>query len=105
MGRKRHRHPVFDSSDALLDGHVTAELDLHGYRADEARAAVRAFLESWGRRHPGAVVSVITGRGKGSADGPVLLGLVKTLLQGELRSLIAEWDLDDAGGGYKVRLR
>lgn len=105
MARKRDRRPLFDASDPLLDGRVVAELDLHGYRAVEAPSAVRAFLDSWRRRRPGAVVYVITGKGKGSADGPVLRGLVKTLLQGELRSLVADWGLDDTGGGYKVRLR
>ena len=99
------RHPVFDASDPLHDGRVAAELDLHGYGATEAPAAVRAFLASWQRRRPGAVVHIITGKGKGSANGPVLRGLVKILLQGEQRSVVAEWGLDDAGGGYKVRLR
>jgi DNA-nicking Smr family endonuclease len=66
---------------------------------------VRAFLESWRRRKAGAVVHLITGKGKGSARGPVLRGLVKTLLQGELRVLVAEWGLDDGEGGYRVRVR
>jgi DNA-nicking Smr family endonuclease len=105
MARKKSRHPVFDASDPLLEGRVAAELDLHGYSAAQAPAAVRSFLASWRQREPGAVVSVITGKGKGSANGPVLRGLVKTLLQGELRAMVAEWSLDDAGGGYRVRLR
>ena len=105
MAGKRRGHPVFDSSDPLLDARVAAELDLHRYIATEARSAVRAFLSSWQRRKPGAVVHIITGKGKGSANGPVLRGLVKTLLQGELRSLVAQWGLDDADGGYKVKVR
>jgi DNA-nicking Smr family endonuclease len=71
----------------------------------EARSAVRAFLESWRRRKAGAVVHIITGKGKGSASGPVLRGLVKILLQGELRALVAEWGLDDGEGGYRVKVR
>jgi len=105
MAGKRRGHPVFDSRDPLLDGRVVAELDLHGFGAAEAPGAVRAFLATWQRRQAGAVVHIITGKGKGSANGPVLRGLVKTLLQGDLRALVAEWGLDDAGGGYKVRLR
>jgi DNA-nicking Smr family endonuclease len=103
--RRRKGHPAFDASDPLLDGRVAAELDLHGLRAAETPSAVRAFLASWQRRQPGAVVHIITGKGKGSANGPVLRGLVKTLLQGELRAMVAEWGLDDASGGYRVRLR
>jgi DNA-nicking Smr family endonuclease len=51
------------------------------------------------------VVHIITGKGRGSANGPVLRGLVKGLLRGELRGMVAEWQLDDAEGGYRVRLR
>ena len=40
-----------------------------GFGAIEARSAVRAFLESWRRRKPGAVVQIVTGKGKGSAGG------------------------------------
>ena len=71
----------------------------------EARSAVRAFLESWRRRRAGAVVHIVTGKGKGSPGAPVLRGLVKTLLQGELRALVSQWGLDDGEGGYRVRLR
>src|SRR6266496_5212705 len=52
-------------------------------------SAVRSFLNSWRSRTTGAIVHIITGKGKGSANGPVLRGLVKSLLQGELRSLVA----------------
>src|SRR5207244_149589 len=72
--RGRGRHPVFDSSDRLLDASVAAELDLHGFNAAEAPSAVRAFLERWQRRKAGAVVLLITGKGKGSPKGRVLRG-------------------------------
>ena len=103
--KKRSRHPTFDSRDPLLDGRVDGELDLHGFSAGEAAVAVRAFLETWQRRKPGALVHIITGKGKGSANGPVLRGLVKTLLQGELRAMVAECGVDDGEGGYRVRVR
>ena len=103
--RSRGRHPAFDSRDPLLDARADAELDLHGFGAVEAQSAVRAFLESWQRRKAGAVVHIITGKGKGSASGPVLRGLVKGLLQGELRAMVSQWGLDDGEGGYSVRVR
>ena len=106
MGRRgKSSHPTFDSRDPLLDARADAELDLHGFGAMEARSAVRAFLESWRRRKAGAVVHIITGRGKGSPGAAVLRGLVKTLLQSELRALVSEWGLDDGEGGYRVKVR
>lgn len=89
----------------MLDAPVAATLDLHGLTGPEASVAVRSFLETWRRRRPGAVVHIITGKGRRSAGAPVLRGLVKTLLQGELRALVGDWARDDADGGYKVRLR
>jgi len=103
--RRKGRHPAFDARDPLLDARADAELDLHGFGAMEARSAVRAFLESWRRRKTGAVVHIVTGKGKGSPGAPVLRGLVKTLLQGELRAMVSQWGLDDGQGGYRVRLR
>lgn len=105
MPRRGPKHARFDAHDDLLDGRVDDELDLHGYSAIETPSAVRAFLDSWRRRKPGALVHIITGKGKGSAKGPVLRGLVKTLLQGELRSMVVRSSLDDNEGGYKVQLR
>jgi len=96
---------VFDSADPLLDASVDGELDLHGSTATDAPSALRTFLQTWQRRKGGAVVHIITGKGKGSANGPVLRGLVKNLLQGELRAMVGEWRLDDGEGAYRVRLR
>ena len=105
MGRRGRKQPQFDARDDLLDGRVEESLDLHGYSAIEAPSAVRAFLDRWRRRQPGTIVHIITGKGKGSQNGPVLRSLVKSLLQGELRSMVARWDLDDGEGGYKVQVR
>src|SRR3989441_10446018 len=103
--RSRGRHPAFDSRDPLLDARADAELDLHGFGAVEAQSAVRAFLESWQRRKAGAVVHIITGKGKGSTSGPVLRGLVRTLLQGELRGVVAECGFDAGEGGHRGTAR
>ena len=105
MGRRGAKHPQFDASDDLLDGRVEESLDLHGYSAIETPSAVRSFLDRWRQRKPGAIVHIITGKGKGSQNGPVLRGLVKSLLQGELRSMVARWGLDNGEGGYLVQLR
>ena len=103
--RKGPREPVFDSGDSLLDASVDGELDLHGYTATDAPSALRRFLQTWQRRKNGAVVQIITGKGKGSADGPVLRGLVKSLLDGELHAMVREWRLDEGEGAYRVRVR
>lgn len=103
--RGRAGRPVFVSRDTLLDAHADGELGLHGYGVTETPSAVRNFLESWQRRRAGAVVHIITGKGKGSSNGPVLRGLVRGLLQGELRSMVAEFGLNHGEGGYKAKLR
>src|SRR5207248_10902629 len=103
--RGRTSHRAFESRGPLLDERADGELDLHAFGSMEARYAVRAFLEGWRRRKAGAVIHIITGKGRGSAGGPVLRGLVKTLLQGELRGMVSEWGLDDGEGGYRVRVR
>ena len=78
---------------------------LHGYSATEARGAVRNAFVSWQRRKSGALLHIITGKGKGSPNGPVLRGLVKGLLRGDLHLMVADYALDEDEGGYKVRLR
>jgi hypothetical protein len=51
------------------------------------------------------VVRIITGKGKNSPDGPVLLPRVRTLLKGALAKYLAEWRLGDDGGSFVVRVR
>ncbi len=102
---RRHKQPRFDSSDSLLDAPVVAQLDLHRLAGDEAERVVRAFLESEQRRAPGSVVRIITGKGRNSPDGPVLLPKVRTLLKGPLAKYVADWRLGDDGGSFVVRVR
>ncbi len=67
-----------------------AALDLHGLSREEAREKTRYFLEDsvyQGRR----TVLVITGRGKGSPDGPVLRSDMQRYLANEARAWVAEW--------------
>jgi DNA-nicking Smr family endonuclease len=86
-----------------LDGAVAAVLDLHGFRATEARARVDAFLRDEQKRHPGGLLHIITGKGRGSERGPVLKKTVATLLRDT--SGIDAWGTDLDGGGYLVRLK
>jgi len=78
-------------------------LDLHGFTAAEADAAVIAFVQRNRKRNRNALLHVITGRGRGSPGRPVLKTRVRTLLKsGTLGSI--EWSEDLDGGGFLIRL-
>jgi DNA-nicking Smr family endonuclease len=96
------RAPRFSSHDSLLDARAAATLDLHGFGAAEARAALAAFVKS---HVSGSVVRVITGKGRGSPGRPVLRSLVSGMLKGDLAPRVADWALDAGEGGFVVRLR
>lgn len=91
-------------TDPLLDARPDATLDLHGMSVAEGTRAVRSFLALWGSRRTGAVLHVITGKGRGSASRPTLRPAVRTLLRGELRSAIRDWTIDADDGGFLVRM-
>ncbi len=99
------RAPRFESRDPLLDAPVHTTLDLHGCTAADARRLVAELLASAARRRPGAVVHVITGKGRGSAGRPVLRGAVAALLKGELAPRVADWTRDVDDGGFLVKVR
>ena len=100
----RPRPPSF-AGFSLLDAKPVATLDLHGFTAPEAELAVRNFVQTWRKRSPSSVVHIITGKGRGSGGRPVLLGVVKRMLSGELAASVLEFDLDLDEGGYLVRVR
>jgi DNA-nicking Smr family endonuclease len=91
-------------TDPLLDARPDATLDLHGMSVAEGTRAVRSFLALWRSRRTGAVLHVITGKGRGSASRPALRPAVRTLLRGELRSAIRDWTVDADEGGFLVRM-
>ena len=95
------RQPVFSSNDALLDGRAAHTLDLHGRTETEARAAVDKLVKA----SSGKLVHVVTGKGKGSAGGPVLKTLVRGMLKGSLAPLVKDWALDAGEGGFRILLR
>jgi DNA-nicking Smr family endonuclease len=103
--KRRSHHPTFDGGDSLLSAPLAGRLDLHRLTADQAEIAVRNFIDTWRRREPGAVVLIITGKGKGSADGPVLRPAIEALLKSRLRGFVSEWALDDSEGAFRVRLK
>jgi DNA-nicking Smr family endonuclease len=87
-----------------LDGAVDDTLDLHGLPGAAAVEAAAAFLRRVHRHRAGALVHIITGRGRGSRGRPVLKPRVRTLLKrGDLP--VASWGEDLDGGGFLVRLQ
>lgn len=98
------RSPRFSSHDSLLDAPVAATLDLHGFAAHEAESALRSFINSWKTRSPGAVLHVITGKGRGSQGAPVLKPLVRRLLKELAPATVRDWARTDDDGGYKLKL-
>ena len=84
-----------------LDGAVTAVLDLHGMNATEARAAVTGFVQ---RAPRGALLHVITGKGRNSPAAPVLRNTVRALLRSGTMPRVKSWGVDDNEGGFLLRL-
>jgi len=105
MPKRRSKHPTFDSGDDLSSAPLAGRVDLHGLSTDQAELIVRNFIDTWRRREPGAVILIITGKGKGSPDGPVLRPAIQTLLKTRLSGFVAEWALDDSEGAFRVRVR
>lgn len=105
MPRRRPPHPRFDASDDLLGAPLAGRIDLHGMTADQAEVAVRGFIDMWRRREPGAVILIITGKGKGSEGGSVLRPKIRTLLKTALSGYVSDWALDDSEGAFRVRVR
>ena len=95
------RQPTFSSHDPLLDARAAVTLDLHGRTQAEAREAVEKLVKT----SSGKLLCVITGKGKGSAGGPVLKSLVRGMLKGSLAPLVRDWSLDAGEGGYRILVR
>ena len=97
-----------DTARNLRRGHwpAGAELDLHGLRVDEAKAALREFLaEALGRQL--RCVRIIHGKGHGSGNrGPVLKGAVNTILRktGPVLAFTSARRVDGGTGAINVLL-
>ncbi|MGH7528479.1 MAG: Smr/MutS family protein [Gemmatimonadales bacterium] len=82
-----------------------AVFDLHGQPVAQAVAAAEKFLQVQARARPGAVVRVITGRGKSGGGAPIRTR-VRTLLRA-LRdggSVIRDYVMEDSEGSFLIRL-
>lgn len=108
MGRRKKRKggraPEFGFFGDLLDATPVATLDLHGDTALNAERRVRDFIRTQSRISGGQVVHIITGRGLGSRGRPVLPGVVRKVLTGDLSRFVQEFDKDLDEAGYLVRL-
>ena len=102
---RRSKHPLRHAADPVLDAPVAATLDLHGSTVAEATTLLRSFLTAEGRRRPGKVVRIITGRGRGSERGAVLRPAVARLLKGPLALHVADYSIGVDEGSYLVLLR
>jgi DNA-nicking Smr family endonuclease len=83
-----------------------AVFDLHGQSVLEAKATAEAFLRAQARARPGAVVRLITGRGRAGGGAPIRTR-VHTLLRGlqQRGEVVRDHLLEDSEGSFLVRLR
>ncbi len=107
MTRRRRRRTRSDDRPRSGDRAVPplATLDLHGFTASEVPLALTTFFSSWRGRAKGALVHVITGKGKGSVGRPVIRPRVRRLLSEEFHDIVASFEPDDTGGGFLVKLK
>jgi DNA-nicking Smr family endonuclease len=82
-----------------------AIFDLHGQSLLEAVSNAERFLRAQGKARPGGVVRLITGRGRGGGGAPIR-SRVRALLRAlkESGRLVRDYQLEDTGGSYLVRL-
>ena len=97
--------PALTGIAQLLSEMQVATLDLHGYTADQARLRVRDFLTTHSRISAEGVVHIITGKGTGSEGGPVLLEVVRDILDDETANHVDEYAGMLGGGGWVVRVK
>ncbi|NIP79336.1 MAG: hypothetical protein GWM90_09030 [Gemmatimonadetes bacterium] len=103
--KKQRENDDASAPRTLHTERIVDELDLHGLTGDEAERRLELFLDRIAASDPGGVVRVITGRGAGSATGPVIQPLVREALTGWLRDRVADWAVDVGGGAYLVRVK
>jgi DNA-nicking Smr family endonuclease len=71
----------------------------------EAATNAERFLQAQAKARPGAVVRIITGRGRGGGGAPIRTR-VRSLLR-DLKSsgaIVRDYTLEDTEGSYLVRL-
>ena len=88
------------------DRSAAATYDLHGQSVLEAVKNAESFLRSQARARPGAIVRVVTGRGKGGGGAPIR-SRTRTLLRRlkEQGTVVRDYVLEGGEGSFLVRLR
>ncbi len=88
------------------DSAPDAIYDLHGQRVGEAVANAERFLAAQAKARPGAVVRLITGRGKAGGGAPIRTH-TRTLLRTlkEQGRFIRDYTLEESEGSFLIRLR
>jgi DNA-nicking Smr family endonuclease len=83
-----------------------ATFDLHGQTVLEAAANAEQFLRAQARARPGAVVRLITGRGRSGGGAPIRTR-VRSLLRAlkDSGSVVRDYTLEETEGSYLVRLK
>jgi DNA-nicking Smr family endonuclease len=87
------------------DRPTAATFDLHGQTVSEATANAERFLRAQAKARPGAVVRVITGRGRTGGGAPI-----RTRVRSQLRALreqgtvVRDYVLEETEGSFLVRL-
>ena len=79
--------------------------DLHGQTVLDAAANAERFLRAQAKARPGAVVRIITGRGRGGRGAPVRTrvgSLLRTLRA--TGSVVRDYMLEETEGSYLIRL-
>ena len=105
MRRRDRRREVGRDPFDPLDGPISETIDLHQWTREHVQAQLSARLRTARRREPGALVHVITGKGRNSPAGPVLRPLVQRMLRDSLLPDVAAWGRDQDDGGFLLRLR
>jgi DNA-nicking Smr family endonuclease len=91
-----------DWTDRIPD----ATFDLHGQTVLEAASNAERFLRAQVRARPGAVVRLITGRGRSGHGAPIrtrVRSLLRTLR--ESGRVVRDFALEETEGSFLVRLQ
>jgi DNA-nicking Smr family endonuclease len=87
------------------DRSPAATYDLHGQSVLEAVRNAESFLRSQARARPGAVVRVVTGRGKSGGAAPIRTRTRSLLKRLKEQGAVRDYMLEDSEGSFLVRLR
>ena len=97
--------PQFPAMLDWTERQADVTFDLHDQTVTEAVANAERFLRAQARARPGAVVRLVTGRGRGGGGAPVRTRVRSLLRQlQDSRAIVRDYILEDGEGSYLVRL-